>query len=88
MKTVWKYKIPTDDVFVLDLPIGAKPLSVQVQNDDPILWCLVDDRQMVNEKRRFRLAGTGHSISENNLAFIGTFQLFGGSFVGHLFEII
>lgn len=46
-------------------------------------------RERELEERNFRLAGTGHRIEEEQekLSFIGTFQLYGGSFIGHLFEI-
>lgn len=87
MNTVWKFEITVDDYIILQLPIGAKPLSVQEQHGKPCLWCLVNRNETVYETRRFLLAGTGHPITENNLEYIGTFQLYDGSFVGHLFEV-
>ena len=86
MKSVWKYKISVEDYTVLNLPVGAKPLSVQEQRGEVYLWCLVNPDQKVHETRTFRLAGTGHPIVEN-VEFLGTFQLYEGSFVGHLFEV-
>lgn len=87
MKTVWKYQITADDLITLQLPLGAKPLSVHEQNGEPQLWVLVNPNEQAMESRTFRLAGTGHPIKEHNIEFIGTFQLYGGSFVGHLFEL-
>ena len=87
MNTVWKYEIQADDYATLNLPKDAKILSVQEQNGQPCLWVLVDDQESVHEERKFRLAGTGHPIKEKNFVFLGTFQLYGGSFVGHLFEL-
>jgi hypothetical protein len=87
-QTVWKYTLQADDIVELDLPLGAKPLSIQEQNGEPQLWVLVNPNEQVYEKRVFRLSGTGHPITNENLQFIGTFQLYGGSFVGHLFEIL
>lgn len=87
MNTIWKYEIQADDETTLHLPKGAKPLSVQVQNGQPCLWCLVDDQESIYETRRFRLIGTGQPITDSGLVFLGTFQLYGGSFVGHLFEL-
>jgi len=53
---------------------------------EPYLYALVDlDAKL--ETRKFRFAGTGHPIKERDLKYIGTFQLQGGNFVGHLFEI-
>lgn len=88
MNSVYKYTIKVEDYFSLDLPKGARILTVQAQYDEPQLWALVD-KNKPNEKRNFRLAGTGHPIKESSesLNYIGTFQLAGGSFIGHVFEI-
>ena len=87
MKKIWKFEIHADDLFTITLPKGAKPLSVQEQNGQAQLWCLCDPKETVYEDRKFRLAGTGHPITEENLDFIGTFQLLGGRLVLHLFEV-
>lgn len=84
--TVYKYAILAFDVFGLELPIGAKILTVQTQNDLPHIWALVDP-SAEKEIRTFRLAGTGHTIKETNLDYIGTVQIRGGELVFHLFEI-
>jgi hypothetical protein len=86
MNAVWKFELDTDDYSKIDLPVGAKPLTVQDQKGHVQMWCLVDPNETVYETRTFRLAGTGHPISEN-VEYIGTFQLYSGSFVGHLFEV-
>ncbi len=88
MQSVYKYTIPVEDYFSLDLPKGAKILTVQEQHGKPQLWALVK-RGEPNETRNFRLAGTGHPIKESPemLNYIGTFQIAGGSFIGHVFEI-
>lgn len=88
MQSVYKYTIPLEDYFSLDLPEGAKILTVREQGGEPQLWALVKQGGR-NEKRNFRLAGTGHPIKERpeKLSYIGTFQLAGGSFIGHVFEI-
>ena len=87
MSTVWKFELDSDDYNEISLPLGATPLSVQEQNGHVQLWCLCNPNETSYETRKFRLCGTGHSIKEKNISFIGTFQLYGGSFVGHLFEI-
>ena len=88
MQSVYKYTIPVEDYFSLDLPKGVKILTVQEQHGKPQLWALVK-RGEPNETRNFRLAGTGHPIKESPemLNYIGTFQIAGGSFIGHIFEI-
>lgn len=87
MKTVWKYTLNSDDILEISLPSGSLVLSVQEQNGEPQMWVLVNSEETIFEKRFFRLSGTGHPIRENIKSFIGTFQLYKGSFVGHLFEI-
>lgn len=81
------------------MPRGARVLAVQSQmtgssdynttRENPIIWALVDpDAETVG--RGFLLAGTGHPIDDNDAAsgeYIGTFQLQGGGFVGHLFDM-
>jgi len=88
MKTVWKYTLGAEDYIDVDLPMGATVLSVQEQMGQPQMWVLVDESNPVYEQRRFRLAGTGHPINDENIKFVGTFQLYGGSFIGHLFEVL
>lgn len=86
---VYKYPVTMEDHFALDLPEGSRLLSVQAQHDIPQLWALVDAEQKRLERRFFRVAGTGHPISEppDRLRHVGSFQLIGGALVFHLFEI-
>ncbi len=88
MQSVFKYTIPMENYFSLNLPLGAKILTVQEQHGKPQLWAFVKQGER-NEKRNFCLAGTGHPIEENpaTLNYIGTFQSAGGGFIGHVFEI-
>ena len=88
IKRIYKYTIPVEDSFPLELPQGAKILTVQEQHGKPQIWALVDPENPT-ETREFCVVGTGHPIDEDEvtLDYIGTFQLFGGNFVGHLFEI-
>jgi len=93
MLTVYKYPFVVDDYVNINMPKFSRVLSVQVQgvggiNDSPCIWAIVDTDSPL-EVKRFRLVGTGHPIKEKeeNLEFIGTFQLLGGRLVFHLFEI-
>lgn len=86
MRKIFKYPIPIAGEFELSLPEGARPLSVQVQDDQPCLWALVDPAKETVQKR-FRLAGTGHPIENaETLSFIDTFQLGTAAKVFHVFE--
>ena len=68
------------------LPTHATILCVQAQRNVPCIWAKVSPR---NEKvkRKFWIFGTGHPISkeEQDLHYVGTFQLDDGEFIGHLF---
>ena len=90
MLRVCNYTISVGDYFSLDLPVGAKILTVQVQRDEPQIWALVDPGQRSKVRHNFRGVRTGHDIKEDSdsLIYIGTFQLTGGNFISHLFEII
>ena len=90
MLTVWKYPVPVEDEFELAIPVPARPLTVQIQDGMPYLWALVDpDPNRLLARRRFRLAGTGHPIEEQNdeLQYIGTFQMHGDALVFHVFWV-
>ncbi len=84
---IFKYQVPLPGVD-LQLPIGSKILSLQVQGNMPMLWILIDDT-VANENRqtrRFTFVGTGHEVDKELLEgqYIGTVQQDG--FVWHLFE--
>lgn len=89
MKRVFKYPVVLAEVFSIEVPSGARFLSVQEQREGPQMWLLVDDAAPV-ETRFFTLAGTGHPIHPDfhDAKYLGTFQLEGGSLVFHLFEAV
>ena len=83
MKTVFKYELQGKDV-ILKLPLGAKILNVQLQNDRPVLWALVNpENELVD--RSICIVGTGWDV-EDNMEYINTYME--GYFVWHVFEII
>jgi hypothetical protein len=86
--TIWKYGFDIVDKFLLDLPIGARVLTAQIQNDVPCLWVLVNPNT-AKEPRTFYVIGTGHELPVDiALTYISTFQQYGGALVWHLFEAI
>lgn len=91
-KSIWKFKLDTSDIIIVEMPIGAEILTVQEQNDKPCLWALVNIDEVEKEKRTFCVYGTGHIISSNSSndmkKYIGTYQLMGGCLVFHVFELI
>lgn len=87
-KRIFKYSCPVPLVatFPVTMVRGAEVLCVQVQNGGPQLWAVIEDAEHQDEERVFVLRATGQSFDGSEGRYIGTFQLDGGLFVGHLFE--
>lgn len=83
-KAIWKYPL-TDVVTTLDIPEGARLLSVANQNDGIVLWALVDPR-LPKAACIIRVYGTGHDVIDDPGDFIGTVMLQGGKYVFHVFK--
>ena len=87
MKEVWKFKLPYPcNYFELDAPKGTQWLHVSEQYDLPMIWGLVTRDAEVG-KYAFRWAGTGHTIDDEILKHIGTYQSVGGNLIWHLFLV-
>lgn len=97
MIVIHKLEIPIKHRFRLTFPKGAKILTVQSQNNVPVLWfsfvvipvrsdLRAVDPLPVYEEREFVVAATGGGFEEENTEYLGTFQIQGGNFVGHLYE--
>lgn len=87
-KTIWKFELAVNDRNNIKMPVGAEILTVQVQNEAPCIWAMVEP-DSGTEVRHFRTFGTGHEIPDGagqSYKYIGTYQLMDGQFVGHLFE--
>ena len=87
MSTIWKYAIPVADKFTLDMPKGAKIISLQVQLGAPCIWAIVDP-DLREKEREFVVVGTGHELPDYPVEFIGTFQVNNGQLVFHVFEVM
>ena len=68
----WDFRLPKD----------AQILCVQTQRSVPCLWAVVDE-SVESVTRTFQIVGTGHELPSGKAAYIGTFQLQNGYFVGH-----
>lgn len=87
---IWKYQVREgvsrrDQVaYTFDIPSGAQILCVQMQDDMPTIWAMVNpaDRKV---RRRFVLVDTGDEFDANGLVYIGTVQDSRG-YVTHVFE--
>jgi hypothetical protein len=86
-RAIWKFVIDVKDEFFLEMPPGAKVLSVQEQDGVPCLWAAVRPSAAQHpQQRRFFVVGTGHPMPKDATKYLGTFQLQGGAFIGHLWE--
>ncbi len=84
--TIWKYKLHASGVTVLNMPEGAKVLSVAEQHGEAVLWALVSAGR-VTEERKFRTCLTGGDAPNSVMDFMGTALLDGGNYVVHVFEV-
>lgn len=89
-KTIYKYELEIEDYQELSLPVGYKILTVQVQHEVPCIWVLIDQDELIKKTVVLRMVGTGHIIQDEDVSgqsYIGTFQLFNGDLIYHVFKI-
>lgn len=93
MKTIYKYPIYPTRSQILKIPFGARILSVQVVENQPVIYALVD-----SEKEpvpfTFFVFGTGWDLEEGktwgsglplSIHYVGTFQQPEEKLVWHVF---
>jgi len=85
MRRVFNYPLVLKQQQEIEMPAGAKILSVGLQSGTIQLWALEDD-SMEHATVFIELYGTGHSIptGPGQKEFIGTVT--NGSLVWHIFE--
>ena len=82
-KTIWKFELPPDGL--ISMPLGAQVLDVQIQDDRPVMWALVDPDARCSVIR-LALYGTGQTVPNRPGNYLGTFQQHGGALVWHVFS--
>lgn len=86
MNTIYKYPL-TGAQTRLNLPIGARLLTVQMQNNTPVLWALIDQDESITASRIFLSVNTGTSFEIHAaLDYISTVTSDNG-IVWHIFEV-
>ena len=95
MKTIYKYPMRGVGINELNLPVGAKILTAQMQGDALMVWALVDDHpDRLTDPRTFYVLGTGWNAemlyreNEEDIAtYLATVQQKDGfvGFVWHVF---
>lgn len=82
---IWKWDLQVTDLQTVNVPIGAKLLTVQTQNSLPRLWALCNE-QAPRRALRIAMYGTGNPVDSYPGTYIATFQV--GDLVFHVFEVI
>ena len=81
--TIWKIPLGIKDEQWIDVPMGAKALTVQRQGDTACLWVHVNPEAPVT-RRPVYVYGTGNPIPDRpRQEYLGTVQ--DGYFVWHAF---
>lgn len=90
MRTVWRYSLEYNPpITKIEVPVGARPLFVNLQNGMPQLWMeinLTEDMETDREVRTFQFIGTGHSVPVNG-RYLGTVLMLADTLVLHLYEV-
>ena len=84
MSVVYKYPIRIVAHQTIKVPEGARILTVQMQGDEACIWAKVDPDQREMELNIY-VHGTGHTLHENALMYIGTIQQCDGNLIWHVF---
>jgi hypothetical protein len=82
VRTIWKYPLPASGR--VSMPAGSLIRTIQMQGDAITLWAEVD-REALSVERVFLVAGTGSSIPEQIVNYVGTVQQ--PPYVWHVYEI-
>jgi hypothetical protein len=99
IKQIWKFPLQRNGD--IEMPKGAEILCVQEIGELPYMYALVDPNAE-KEKREYKVFATGQDIETEkevqqelvnatykiDMRYIGTFKLFRGNLVYHVFEIL
>lgn len=81
---IFKYILTISSKQTIEIPRGFRILSVQNQNNNITLWCLIDDENGPTDVN-FRIYATGQSCGMSVENYIGTVQMNNG-LVWHIFK--
>ena len=84
MKRIFKYPLRITYTQELSLPIGSEILSVANQDDNIVLYALVDDSLPCTHNYQVRIYGTG-DVATDEADFVGTVSMHNSRFMFHVF---
>lgn len=73
MHEIWKYQLPVQAEFEIEMPVLPNLLTVQMQDGIAILWAIVNP-EVIKELHKFYCVGTGHKFNPDNKQYVGTVQ--------------
>lgn len=88
---IWKYPINVMGKYEIEMPFGGIIRHCDVQKNIPTIW--IEFRLSATEAkpyitRKFQMFSTGFPIAMSNLRdYIGSFVLYDGDIVVHLYEL-
>ena len=85
MKVIWKYDLEVKTIQGIKMPVGTKPISVDVQRNVPRLWAIVDLNAAEKDLYTVYTFGTGSPIPARDFTHIGSYMLYESSEVYHVF---
>ena len=74
MKTIYKYRLAITDMQLLQVPAHAQVLTLQLQDDAPCLWLLVDTANPLSEMRVQTVATGQRDLALDCYQYVGTYQ--------------
>lgn len=85
-QTIWKYEIYTNGENNIALPAGSKVLSVKNQNEQIVMYALVDEDERRRTLTKVKVFGTGQQILDvEGYDYLDTVSIYNGSLMFHVF---
>lgn len=87
LQVIYKYPLTMMDNQIIQVPVGARPLSVIFQNDNAVMYCLVDcENVSITSPLHVQIVGTGQKRAHLG-KYLGTFAAMNANLVFHVFYI-
>lgn len=86
MHKIFKYKLDITDEQTIEFPAGSRILSVIEQDNNLVVYALVNDGIDEIERKLFKIVGTGHSFwYTEQWTYLATVSTYDGNLVWHIF---